>query len=410
MKKLVMMTLGFGLVSWAGAQETEDTSEYAPIQGKFLPDAKTENQKFVEELKQVVGGRLTYEERIKRLEENGGTKECEDAIVKCLDWMQKRQNEKGYWEDQHRVAMTGLALLAYLGHGETPGGEGPYDETVQKAIQYLIGVSANIKGLLSEDPKDRALAYEHAIAVYALSEAYILGLTQEFEIEGLPQAIIAGANRIVEGQAEDGSWGYDLKKNGDLSIIAWCMQALKATSHTGLPIEGLQEASQKGMEAVVKHQSEDGSYRYKPGSKNGEFLTGAGVLCHQQWGSGNSEQAATGVNWIDQNAQFEWSPSKLYHHYYMGQAMFEYGGVKWIQYNQSFRDTIIAHQNEEGAFAKGQKKGKDKNKGIRKYQEHGGNRLKYSYSWKDHYHSCLATLKLEVYFRYLPGTNDRSYK
>ena len=140
------------------------------------------------------------------------------------------------------------------------------------------------------------------------------------------------------------------------------------------------------------------------------------MLCHQQWGSGRSEEATRGVEWIDKNVKFTWSPSKLYHHYYMAQAMFEYGGVRWIRYNRSFRDTMLERQNEDGSFAEGsdKKSSQKRGSGIRKHGEgikqHGDDRyvMKRNYSWKDHYHNCLSTLMLEVYFRYLPGTNERN--
>ena len=154
------------------------------------------------------------------------------------------------------------------------------------------------------------------------------------------------------------------------------------------------------------HQSDDGSFRYKPSTKNGSMLTGAGILCHQQWGTGGDEQVHAGVDWLEKNASFKWAPDKLYHHYYIGQAMFEYGGVKWIQYNQSFRDTVLSKQNPDGAFAEGKKPSSAKKKGIPKYGEVDRS-MKRSYTWKDHYQTCLATLMLEVYYRYLPATNER---
>ena len=142
-----------------------------------------------------------------------------------------------------------------------------------------------------------------------------------------------------------------------------CLSALVAEAHPG----NVDPIFDQGMDAVRKHQTGDGSYRYKPNSKQGELLTGAGVLCHQQWGTGSGTEAEQGVNWIGENVTFEWTTKNLYHHYYMGQAMFEYGGVKWIQYNKSFRDVVIENQNEEGAFAKGVEPKKPLKRGIRKH-------------------------------------------
>ncbi|MGE9268416.1 MAG: hypothetical protein ACQKBY_09990, partial [Verrucomicrobiales bacterium] len=63
--------------------------------------------------------RCSREDRLSRLQENGGNEACEEAVVKGLDWLKKTQNEDGSWSDDKRVAMTALALLAYMGHCET---------------------------------------------------------------------------------------------------------------------------------------------------------------------------------------------------------------------------------------------------------------------------------------------------
>ena len=68
----------------------------------------------------VMRKRCSPEDRAQRLEANGGTEQCEEAVVKALDWFQTTQQKDGSWSGSHRVAMTGLALLAYLGHCETP--------------------------------------------------------------------------------------------------------------------------------------------------------------------------------------------------------------------------------------------------------------------------------------------------
>ena len=34
---------------------------------------------------------------MKRITENGGTPQCEEAVVKSLKWLQKQQNRDGSW-------------------------------------------------------------------------------------------------------------------------------------------------------------------------------------------------------------------------------------------------------------------------------------------------------------------------
>jgi hypothetical protein len=41
--------------------------------------------------------RCSKEDRLQRLQENGGTEKCEEAVVKGLDWLQKTQHKDGSW-------------------------------------------------------------------------------------------------------------------------------------------------------------------------------------------------------------------------------------------------------------------------------------------------------------------------
>ena len=59
------------------------------------------------------------------------------AVVKALDWFQTTQQKNGSWGGGYTVAYTGLALLAYLGHCETPLSE-KYGDTVTNAIIFLV--------------------------------------------------------------------------------------------------------------------------------------------------------------------------------------------------------------------------------------------------------------------------------
>ncbi len=82
--------------------------------------------------------RCSAKDRIERLIKEGGKEEYEDQVVNALRWLQKTQQDDGSWNAQAKpVAMTGLALLAYHGHYETPLSP-EFGETVQNAIDYLI--------------------------------------------------------------------------------------------------------------------------------------------------------------------------------------------------------------------------------------------------------------------------------
>lgn len=120
--------------------------------------------------------RCSVADRLQRLKENGGNKKCEDAVVDALLWLQDNQEEDGSWSheagsDKYRAAMTGFALLAYLGHCESPNSP-VFGETVEKAIIYLVNIGMQNDGKLTTPGAGGHWVYEHAIVTYALAEAF----------------------------------------------------------------------------------------------------------------------------------------------------------------------------------------------------------------------------------------------
>ena len=101
--------------------------------------------------------RCSKADRLERLSKEGGTPKCEDAVAKALRWMQKTQNKNGSWTNSQPVAMTGLSLLAYLGHCETPN-SAEFGQTVNDAIVYLVDVGLKNNGSLTKRPQRHTLA------------------------------------------------------------------------------------------------------------------------------------------------------------------------------------------------------------------------------------------------------------
>ena len=63
--------------------------------------------------------------------------------------------------------------------------------------------------------------------------------------------------------------------------------------------------------------------------------------------------------------------------------MLNAGGTAWKKYNKMFRDPLLKNQKKDGSWP-----------------QPPGNH----HSAGTIYNTCLATLMLEVYYRYLPGT------
>ena len=340
--------------------------------------------------------RCDPKKRIARLKSGGGKTMTETAIVKGLSWLKATQSEDGSWgakdknengepikaDAHHKKAMTGMALLCYLGHCELQDSP-DFGPTVQKAISYITSmppdepVGAGNRG-----------SYSHPIRTYALCEAYTMTKIKKLEVYAK-----RAAELVIKGQNENGGWAYAYGKgpaaHTDLSVAGWNIQALKAAAYTGIEISGLDEAMDKAIKYVKECQDKAGKFAYQRGKGGKASLTGTGVLSLQIWKNAKSEEAEKGLEWIVQNEAVitEWSKVDVYGWYYNAQACFQATGVSggskfWKAWNKDFQKTVTSNQAADGHWPHGN-------------HFHGDS---------DVYRTTMAILMLEVYYRYMPTT------
>ena len=333
----------------------------------------------------IYRGRCSQPERMARLLETGGTAECDAAVVRGLHWLKSTQSQDGSWNGG--PAATGLALLAYLGHCETPR-SAEFGESCLRAIANLVNLGMKTHGQLSSHPGSHDAPYEHGIATYALAEATTFCKQLQINVPNLPEVTQKAGQFIIDNQHPSGGWDYGYiesgNRGGDLSISAWQIQALKACKHTGLDFRNLQKCAASASAYVEKLAAASGAFGYSNAGDGGGRLTGAGMLCLQIWDKGSRSATRNGGRYIDQNIKLDYNSASgdLYCHYYNVQAMLNRGGQPWQRYNAMFREQLLRNQNPDGSF---------KSPG-------GGPR-------KDaHFSTCLASLMLEVYYRFLPST------
>jgi len=353
--------------------------------------------------------RCSKADRLQRLTSNGGSEACEDAVVSSLRWLKETQNKDGSWTSEKPVGMTGLALLAYLGHCETAQSE-EFGETVLAAITYLTDKAMKNNGKMATDFKDNHWCYEHAIAVYALAEGYTLCVKSFGEnIDQLEEAVQASGQFLINSQHTGGGWDYayseDSARGGDVSIVGWHLQALKAMKFTGLDFKNLTRCYKKGLDYVERMQLPSGAIGYASpnihGGQDGTTLAAVGALCFQIWKSSATKVARKAVRFMDKEMKFDWNTadSDIYGHYYAVQCMINNGGPEWERYNKLFRDQVLNNQHKEGYY-------KDLGGGAKI------NAVAASFvgpsDFAKHYRTCLATLMLESYYRFLPATGQKN--
>ncbi len=346
--------------------------------------------------------RCSPEDRMQRLLESGGTEKCEEAVVKGLDWLQKTQHPDGSWGGSHKAAMTGFAILCYLGHCETPLSE-KYGETVLKGMMWLVELGMKQNGRLNTGAEPNPQPYEHAIATYALGESTTFCQQLGINVPNLADVTQKAGQYIIDNQhTKTGGWDYgyseDSGRGGDLSVVAWQIQALKACYHTGLDFRNLKSSIRKALDYVETCQDAGGGFGYRPGGGSHasyHTLTGAGMLSFQMWDKGSVGAVRKGARYIAEHSKFEYNTAHadLYGHYYEAQAMIARGGKEWEDYNAMFRDELLNNQNPDGSWKK----------------PGGGQKLVAVgalFESNVHYRTCLCILMLETYYRFLPGTGS----
>ena len=336
--------------------------------------------------------RCSAKDRIERLTKEGGKEDYEDKVVNALRWLKKNQAADGSWKAQGKpVAMTGLALLAYLGHCETPASQ-EFGETVQKAIVYLVDVANKNGGKLATSTAVKSWCYEHAIATYAIAEAYTLCKEFKIPMPGLDEAVLAAGNHILGNQHSSGGWDYSYDtsgtRGGDTSIACWHLQALKACKTTKIEFNGLDKAAKKGIKYLEGAKNGRGTIGYGTNGNNlphGPTMTPGAALCMQQWGKGNRSFTRNAIKWITDTNDFDYKKhGNLYMHYYSSQAMINARGKAWSGYNKKTMVNLADAQNADGSWS------------LPGGAEHGMS--------SKHYATCLATLMMEAYYRFLPSS------
>ena len=117
------------------------------------------------------------------------------------------------------TAVTGLALLTFLGAGHTHL-DGPYQQPVAEGLVFLMR-SQDAEGSLAGSASSYARTYSHSMATFALAEAY--ALTGD---ERLKPATRRAVGHLLRAENKTfGGWRYNAGDQGDVSQLGWIIMA-----------------------------------------------------------------------------------------------------------------------------------------------------------------------------------------
>ena len=351
-----------------------------------------------------------------------GDAQTEGAVLKALRWLKKTQQSDGSWKPSP-VSNTGLAILAFLAHGETPSSK-EFGNTVQRAMQFLIDdFYMDKKSGFAKFRHGGGSEYDFLIATYALCEAY--GMTRNPNTKIVAMQTL---QRIVDNQGPTGGWDYNMKKTStrdDMSYAGWALQALKAGKMAGMHPNGLDECIKKAIKCLKTRNFKNGGFNYTAGG-GPTGLTATGCLAMQLLGFMNENEVKTSLDtmrtWLP---SFEGNKGKKltealptgnpqYYCYYASQCKYQAGmcqgatpaNVKsWQDWNIAMKalypSTIITlPETIEGPDGKPRKIGYWKMNKAESTCASGGDTMT----------TCLCALQLMVYYRYLPTTQTKAAK
>ena len=346
----------------------------------------------------------------------GASLASEQAVERALDWLARHQDADGSWDGgtakfrdgsvaenddsftihcpagevcfgecfywEADTALTGLSLLAYLGAGYTHL-DGKYTSVVARGLEFL-GRSQKSDG----DLRGSSVAvgmYCHAMATLALCEAY--ALTGDARLR---PPVEKALNFLVRSRAVDGlAWRYAPgAPAGDTSILGWAVMALKSGRTVNVPIPPSVQAGILGWLKKVSKGRDGGLafYNFDEGRTNPTpTMTAEAWACRQFLEVGGPGRASDeAAAYLLQNRS-DRGQYNIYYLYYGTLAMYQHGGDAWSTWNARVRDDVVRRQRVKGHMA-GSWDPDDSPYGTK------GGRI---------YGTALATLTLEVYYRFL---------
>jgi hypothetical protein len=373
-------------------------------------------------------GKRTGGGKKRALADGGGTRESEDAVGGALRWFKRHQSPNGMWDSvkyrdncqenpkcepgqshhasDANIAMTGYAILCFLGAGYDHQVPGSFKNTVEKGLNYLVSVQT-AEGNLG--PRN----YEHAIATMALAEAYAMTSDVNLREPAQKALDVLVARQIKDGKGDSGynglGWDYVTSdKRNDSSVTGWCVMALKSGLAGGLNIgnsmEGAKQWLQRSWEAsnpdwqkLSDPYADTSTFAYtwnhnnnavevgKPGS-NQHDMAPVGALCavflNHTTGDMMLESLCNHIMKYQFPTQY---PCNTYYMYYNTLAMFQASEERFKKWNNTVRDMLVnAQRKDDGCF-----NGSWDN-GSKFHGSEIGRVL----------HTAYCCLSLEVYYRY----------
>jgi prenyltransferase beta subunit len=282
------------------------------------------------------------------------TPKQEEAIEKALAWLAKSQGRDGSWGAEgpggnYSMAMTGLAGLAILSAGHSPG-RGKYGPNVLRAIKYCLK-HQDRDGLISSSTDGQSM-YGHGFAMTFLAEAYGMDIGGEMTHD-MKDALTRAVKKTGQAQSSRGGWYYSPNSGNDEgSVTVTQVQALRSARNAGIDVPD--KVMNMAIDYIRKSQNPDGGIRYslQGGQTSSAALSAAGAEVMMMAGQYETSETKKICDYLKKNLD----PNRtqgyhdFYTNFYGSQAMFQIGGDYWVKYFTALRERLMKSQSADGSW------------------------------------------------------------
>jgi hypothetical protein len=319
----------------------------------------------------------TGEARAKLLRARGGSAATEEAVAKALKWLAAHQGGDGRWDADGFDAdcdcgglgkgwhgedvpcpfdreVTALSTLAFLGAGHTHRADGPYKDTVGRALVWMKGGSGGT-------------VFGTAYATQAMAEAYDMTGDEE-----LKPAVEAGIRELLGSRQRDGAWRYFPMEVSDVPTTTAVVVALRVAEEAGFEVDkAYKEPAIAMLDKLVDRKTGRVAYHwgaeqlgYTPTTANAS----SALLVRSWLGAMRTPEAALSMRAVADRRP-KWSIKykrmkvggverevqignlDLYGWWHATEALARAGGPDWTAWNDALKKALFGHQRPTGHAA-----------------------------------------------------------
>lgn len=307
------------------------------------------------------------------------------AVKQGLDYLARTQGPDGAWHEgqggaAYPCAMTALAGMAFLAHGDTPS-RGQYAPQIALTVDCLVRYTGK-NGLITGPNQDSGQPmHGHGFALMFLASVYGMESNDARRLQ-IKEAVERAVALTASGQSRAGGWTYTPGGGDEGSVTVTQVQGLRAAHNAGFSVP--KGTIEEAVRYIERCSTPEGGICYSLGSGGGPRLAISAAAVATLYNAGEYDapiaERCLEYVWGQFKAQNGWSKGgghDYYTHLYASQAYYMAGDKFWDEYFPGARDQLLASQDKADGSWEGDYIGKT-------------------------YGTSIALVVLQLPFKYLP--------